>query len=80
MIFHTPPKNQGQIVECSYASTEAGMVVRRVKDYSVGRENYYSSKVISTDEGDYWNQAPKNKRWKRLTALELRYIMDRCGL
>lgn len=80
MIFHTPPKNQGQMVTYSYASAEDGMVIQRVHDSSIGRTSYYSSKALSNDDGEYWNQAPKNKRWKWLTALELRYILDQCGL
>lgn len=63
--FMLPPENQGQIVEIAYALVE-GLVIRRRYDRSDGETRYHASKCLVEDEGDYWNHAPANKRWRRI--------------
>ena len=72
--FHTPPRNQGHIVEVSYASAD-GMIVRRICDRSDGSSRYALSRQQPTDEGDYWNQAPRNRRWRTVTEEKAQSIL-----
>ena len=66
-MFHTPPRNQGQIVEVSYASAD-GYVIRRSLDQSPdGPTEYAISRCLSGDEGDYWNGGPRNRRWRKIS-------------
>ena len=58
--FHTPPANQGQIVEISYASAER-YVIKRKLDFSDGETHYYVSRALVVDDGDYWNAFPNVK-------------------
>lgn len=74
--FITPPENQGQIVEVSYAAV-GNEVIRRTHDQSDKSTEYAASKALNGDEGDYWNGAPANKRWRTITADEaMRLIVD----
>ncbi len=42
MKFHTPPRNQGQMVEISYASDDEGAgIFKRVFDTSDGEEMFF---------------------------------------
>jgi hypothetical protein len=76
MRFHTPPANQGQIVEVSYACSE-GYVIRRRYDQSDRTTDYAIAKCLNDDDGDYWNGAPANKRWSALTGAKLeRWLRD----
>ena len=77
--FHVSPRNQGQIVEVAYAACY-GDVVRRIIDQSIGtgrpgRVEYAVSKMRATDEGDYWQQTPANRRWRKISEAEAqRYL------
>jgi len=71
IVFHVPPRNQGQIVEVAYAAVD-GMVIQRVYDRSDRSINFSTSKMLKGDEGEYWNGEPSNKRWRRMTIEELR--------
>lgn len=68
MNLHTPPENQGQIVEVSYGCRN-GLVYKRVFDRSDRSESIYVSRMLADDEGD-WNDPPANKRWRRITEAE----------
>jgi hypothetical protein len=70
MIFHTPPANQGQIVEVSYAYILDG-VVRRTHDRSTQRESYlfaWWTPQLRAWTGP-WNTAPPPTRWYALPDL-----------
>lgn len=67
MTFHTPPRNQGQIVTVSYAAVE-GNVIQQIHDASDGSIRYYISEMLEDDQGDYWNGEPDNNDWRKLTA------------
>ena len=73
-IFHVPPENQGQIVEVAYAAV-GGHVVERTHDRSDGSTRYSVSKMLADDQGEYWNGAPRNKRWKPISE---RQFEDLC--
>jgi hypothetical protein len=63
MRWYVSPKNQGQIVEYAYAVCDA-WVYRRITDRSDGSVTYAQSRALSDDRCDYWQSAPKNKRWR----------------
>ena len=67
--FHTPPANQGQIVEISYTQID-GTVIRRTYDRNDRSTIYHASKAHLKDEGDYWNGEPSNTRWKKITEAD----------
>ena len=77
--FHVAPRNRGQIVEVAYAACY-GYVIRRITDQSVGtgrpgRVQYAVSKMLLSDEGDYWQTEPANRRWRLISEDEaLRYL------
>ena len=62
----TPPENQGQIVIVSYAGAD-GTVYRQTFDQSDRTAEYHASRALVDDEGDYWNGAPANRRWRKVT-------------
>lgn len=68
--FHTPPANQGQIIEVSYAMID-GLVIRRIHDRSDRRTEYATSQGLDNDEGDYWNCEPDNTDWEPISAQDL---------
>lgn len=71
LSFHVPPENGGQIVTESYAcDTENNQVVMRRYDASDRTTEYYVSTALVDDDGDHWNGAPDNKRWRKVTAQE----------
>jgi len=75
-IFHTPPRNQGQIVEVTYAMID-DQVIRRIHDRSDMTTRYAISRASVGDEGDYWNREPHNCRWRKIGAAEVdRMIHD----
>ena len=71
ITFCTPPVNQGQIVTVSYAAAYP-YVICCVHDASDGTTTYSAAKMLTDDDGDYWHGAPSNKRWRKMTAQELR--------
>ena len=71
LVFHTPPQNQGQIVAESYAMAD-GLVICHRSDASDRTSEYFVSRALRDDEGDYWNAPPTNRRWRKMTAAELR--------
>jgi hypothetical protein len=72
LTFHVPPRNQGQMVEQSYAADhERGEVIRRTADASARTIEYHASPLLAGDEGEYWNAPPRNRRWHRLDSAEL---------
>ena len=73
MEFHVPPANGGQIVEVAYAM-EDGMVFQCIYDASCRSVRFLVSKALVRDQGDYWNGAPANRRWRTLTAIELQPV------
>ena len=67
LTFHTPPENGGQIVTESYAcDAENNQVVMRQYDASDRTTEYYASRALVDDDGDYWNGAPSNKQWRKV--------------
>lgn len=76
MKFHTPPENQGQIVDVAYVLIDGEIVIRKTHDRSNGKTEYAESAVLASDEGDYWNGAPANKRWRKLSQREVAYLFD----
>ena len=68
LTFYTPPQNQGQIVEVSYARTST-KVIRRTWDRNDGKPSYAVSSPLVPDKGDYWNAPPKNKRWQHIITI-----------
>lgn len=71
IAFHVPPANQGQMIIISYAAAYP-YVLRHQHDRSDNSHSYEISRVVSNDEGDYWNGEPPNRRWREMTAEELR--------
>lgn len=77
--FHTPPIDQGQIVEYSYGATPEG-VFMRVNDRSDRTETYWFvpwSKAKREDkrgDTDYWNRRPlvTDKQWEKIIVSERR--------
>ena len=74
--FVTPPQNQGQIVETSYAETESGLVRRRV-DRSDGSVDYaitaWSDALVrwSDNVGPQNSPPPKSAcRWRPVSQDE----------
>jgi len=67
--FHTAPEDQGQIVTVSYAMVD-GTVLRHTYDASDREERFARSQALAADQGDYWDGAPKNRRWKTITRAE----------
>lgn len=76
MTFHTPPEKQGQIVEVSYVLIDGEIVLRRTIDRSNGITEYAESSVLDSDNGEYWNGAPANKRWRKLSPREVAYVIE----
>ena len=75
MNFVTPPENQGQIVDVSYAITEQGVVERR-HDRSDGRTSYRFAKYTPAlerwaDRTGPSYRSPPSARWRRLMSTEL---------
>jgi hypothetical protein len=70
--FHTPPRCQGQIVEVSYGATEDGFVIRHSLDRSDNTESYQIARQLVSDQGDYWQAEPRNRRWRTMTAAEVK--------
>ena len=68
-VFHTPPRNQGQIVEVSYALV-GSTVIRRTYDQSDRSIEFARSKSLISDEGDYWQTTPANRRWRKISEAE----------
>lgn len=71
ITFHVPPRNQGQIIIVSYAAAYP-YVLRHQHDRSDNSHSYEISHMHSKDECDYWNGEPPNRRWRRMTAEEVR--------
>lgn len=67
--FYVPPKNQGQIVEVSYGCDEI-YVYRLWHDRSDGEKRYARSRLLTDDDGCYWNHSPKNRRWIEMSKSE----------
>jgi hypothetical protein len=68
--FHTPPRNQGQIVLVSYTQID-GIVIRKTYDQSDCSTRYHTSPARYDDLGEYWNGAPPNRRWKSATSQDI---------
>lgn len=71
MIFHTPPQNQGQIVEYSYGYSEHfGSVMMRCHDRSDNSTSYYlgeSEEETDMEDADYWDRKPLISEWQEVT-------------
>jgi hypothetical protein len=82
MKFYTPPENQGQIIEVSYAGAGSEGLVMQVVDRSDGSEYYritpWTQKLAKWwDSIGPWNEEPPTKKWgKKLTKAQLRRIVD----
>ncbi|WP_455387506.1 hypothetical protein [Petrachloros mirabilis] len=70
ITFHTPRANQGQIVTVSYAAAYP-YVICHTHDQSDNTHTWEISKMLEEDKEDYWNGAPPNKRWRKMTSGEL---------
>jgi hypothetical protein len=69
--FIVPPRNQGQIVEVSYAGTLDGYVIRQIYGQCDQKKSFAISRALVDDDGEYWNGSPKNKRWRKMTEKEM---------
>lgn len=69
MEMHTPPECQGQTVNVSYGMW-GGYVYRHTHDRGDQSHSYARSVALIGDEGDYWDEEPKNRRWKSITEAE----------
>lgn len=82
MTYYTPPVNQGQIVEVSYAGAGDAGLVERSTDRSNRSVTYriagWSSRLIRwwNKEGP-WNTRPPPARWSKVTAETLAKILER---
>jgi hypothetical protein len=70
--FHCPPRCQGQIVAVSYGATDDGFVIRHSLDRSDRTESYQIARQLVSDQGDYWQAEPRNKRWRTMTPAEVK--------
>lgn len=68
MRFIIPPENAGQIIENAYC-LYGDYVYKRVYGRDTRNCIYFRSKSLKNDEGDYWNGAPRNKRWERIYSV-----------
>lgn len=59
MGFHTPPENQGQIVESSYATYYDDEVVRRTVNHSDGSVSYSIATLDDDEDFEPWNFIPE---------------------
>ena len=64
LTFHVPPECAGQMIEVAYTRTPT-QVFRRTRDEQQ-RVSYDVSSPLAADEGDYWNEAPRNRRWREI--------------
>ena len=79
MRFFVPPGYDGQIVTYSYATClhrGVGYVIEERFDASDRTTTYAISKLLSSDDGEYWNHAPRNKRWRKISQDEFESIRD----
>ena len=69
--FIIPPECDGQIVTRSYAllyeRNDQPIVVRLTYDSADGSRSFDVARPLPRDSGEYWNGAPRNKRWKSAT-------------
>jgi hypothetical protein len=75
LTFHTPRRNQGQIVRVSYGliydeERKEAVVVRHTFDASTRRERFEVSPAREGDEGYYWDDPPANDDWHAATPEE----------
>jgi hypothetical protein len=73
--FNVAPSDQGQIVEVAYGMW-VDMVYRRVTDRGDRTVTYAVSKALAGDDGDYWNGAPLNRRWKKISERDFRRAVE----
>jgi hypothetical protein len=74
--FHTPPQNQGQIVEVSYTQID-GIVVRKTYDQSDRTAVYAIALADADDEGDYWNDEPHtDDEWREISAADVQRMIE----
>ena len=71
LTFHVPPECAGQIVEISYCRTPEQIFKRVCDRGSPTSPQYYVSTPLVSDEGDYWNGAPENRRWREIVPAVL---------
>ena len=79
MKFITPPECGGQIVTHSYATClwhGVGYVIEEAFDASDRTYTYRMSKLLANDRGEYWNGAPRNRRWRRITQAKFEAIRN----
>ena len=62
--FVTPLKYQNQIVEVSYLM-DGDRVWRRIHNRSDNSYTFYSSIPLKDDDGNYYENPPKNRRWRK---------------
>jgi hypothetical protein len=53
-------------------------VIRRIYDQSDRSMEFHVSKALLDDQGDYWNGAPTNKRWRKISKAEVDRICEEC--
>lgn len=73
MKFFTPPECQGQIVTYSYATTlikSKAYVIEERYDASDRTTTYSISRMKVSDQGEYWNRGPSNRRWRKISQAE----------
>jgi len=69
--FHIPPENGGQIVIVSYGAIK-DHVIQCCYDQSDQETDFYISRALVKDNGDYWNGAPLNRRWRKMSKKEIK--------
>lgn len=73
--FHTPPENQGKIIDVSYAAVGA-YVIRLTYDGSQKTRSYALSMRLNDDEGEYRNGAPANRDWREISAAGVDWLLE----
>ena len=72
--FVCPPENGGQAVVREYWAV-GDKVVRVTHDRSDGTLLFHTSRRLKNDGAEYWNGAPKNKRWRAVSKDEINELL-----
>ena len=76
--FICPPECGGQIVSREYCCL-GDMVVRLTHDRSDGPLLFHTSTRLKGDQGEYWNGAPRNRRWRAVPVDEVNELLHDWG-
>ena len=76
--FITPPECGGQAVSREYWLV-GDTVVRHTHDRSSGQSCFHVSRRLARDTGEYWNGAPKNRRWRSTSKEHINSLLHDWG-